>query len=111
MCIFILNQWFLQLSRSTRPPQKSEAGLTFVPHRLNPPPPLNLSLSLQTHRVFVHVAPNSSSNFTGEQDDEAGEELQEGPETQEVSARALSPATGAHLPEPTYLSPATGALP
>lgn len=54
-------------------------------------PDLTCSVSVHTHRVPVHVAPDSSCNLTGEQDDEAGEELQDGPETQQVSASILLP--------------------
>jgi len=32
--------------------------------------------SLQAYSVLVHVTPDSSSNFTGEQDDKACNELQ-----------------------------------
>lgn len=52
---------------------------------------LTCSVSVHTHRVPVHVAPDSSCNLTGEQDDEAGEELRDGPETQQVSASILLP--------------------
>lgn len=52
---------------------------------------LTCCVSVHTHRVPVHVAPDSSCNLTGEQDDEAGEELQDGPETQQVSASILLP--------------------
>lgn len=37
----------------------------------------NRSLCSQSYSVFVHVAPDSSCYFTGEQDDQAGEELQD----------------------------------
>lgn len=54
-------------------------------------PDLTCSVNVHTHRVPVHVAPDASCNLTGEQDDEAGEELQDGPETQQVSASVLLP--------------------
>lgn len=54
-------------------------------------PDLTRSVRAHTHRVPVHVTPDSSCNLTGEQDDEAGEELQDGPETQQVSASILLP--------------------
>lgn len=35
------------------------------------------ALCMFAYGVFVHEAPDSSCNLTGEQDDQAGEELQE----------------------------------
>lgn len=35
-----------------------------------------VSTSVSTYSVFVHVTPDPSSNFTGEQDDQADEKLQ-----------------------------------
>lgn len=37
----------------------------------------NSRVCWQSYSVFVHEAPDSCCNFTGEQDDQAGEELQD----------------------------------